>query len=126
MSRTNLINLLTPSRRPLAGACLGLLAWLALLVSPIAAQAMTRIDTGLPGAVICSANKTADKADGKLAAVHHCQACTLAQQAVDTPSASSERALAVETAGPPAPRAADTPPSRAAPRAHPPRAPPLS
>jgi hypothetical protein len=47
-----------PRRRPFAGACLALAAWLALLLAPIAAQAMTRIDTGVPSAVICSAGKT--------------------------------------------------------------------
>lgn len=108
------------------GAWLATLAWLALLVAPVAAQAMTRIDAGVPGAVICSANKVAGKDGGKAAAMHHCQACTLAQQAVDTASAAPDAVPAFAGAAAITIRATDTPPSRAPPRAHPPRAPPLS
>jgi hypothetical protein len=111
--------------RSLTGGVLAFVAWLALLVAPVAAQAMMRIDTGVPGAVICSVNKASEQDGGKLVAPH-CQLCTLAQQAVDasTPSADSTFSLSAGTTV--STRPADTPPSRAPPRAHPPRAPPLA
>lgn len=112
-------------RRSLTGGLLAVFAWLALLVAPVVAQAMTQIDTGVPGAVICSAGKSAGKDGGKLAAPH-CQLCTLAQQAVDTPSAAPDDFRFVAVAAALTIRATDTPPSRAPPRAHPPRAPPFS
>ena len=104
---------------------MALVAWLAMLIAPVAAQAMMRIDTGVPGAVICSVNKSGDTGDQK-AAMPHCQLCTLAQQAVDVPD------LAADAPAPQAidmaqdSRPSDAPPARAPPRAHPPRAPPLS
>jgi hypothetical protein len=125
MSKTNAPSLHLLRRRPLAGALLSVLAWVALLVAPVAAQAMTRIDPGVPGAIICSVNKAADAGDGK-AFVPHCQLCTLAQQAVEVPAASSGIAVPVLNESPVTAAAADAPPSRAPPRAHPPRAPPIS
>ena len=125
MSKTSAPSLHLLRRRPLAGAMLAVLAWVALLVAPVAAQAMTRIDPGVPGAIICSVNKAADAGDGK-ALSPHCQLCTLAQQAVEVPAALHSNTAAVPTSSPVVVVAAEAPPSRAPPRAHPPRAPPLS
>lgn len=112
-------------RRSTVGALLALLAWLALFLAPVAAQAMTRIDSGLPGAVICSAGKSAQQEGGKATAASHCQACTLAQQVADTRATPETGGVSAETAVPPVGRPADVPPAHAPPRAHPPRAPPL-
>jgi len=101
------------------------MAWLVLSAAPVLAQAMTRIDSGLPGAVVCSAGKAAQQEGGKATAASHCQACTLAQQAVDMPPMPERGGVSAETAAPPVGRLADTPPARAPPRAHPPRAPPV-
>ncbi len=125
MSKTNAPSLHLLRRRPLVGAMLAVLAWVALLVAPVAAQAMTRIDPGVPGAIICSVNKAADAGDGK-ALSPHCQLCTLAQQAVEVLAALHSNAAAVPAGSPFVVAAAEAPPSRAPPRAHPPRAPPLS
>ena len=123
MSRTNAHT--SPRCRSLIGGVLGCVAWLALLVAPIAAQAMMRIDPGVPGAVICSASKVGSEESGKLA-TPQCQLCTVAQQAIDdaTPSARGIVLLPAEITG--SARPTETPIARALPRAHPPRAPPLA
>lgn len=117
--------MLPVNRRSAAGALLALLAWLALLVAPVAAQAMSRIDPGVPGAIICSVNKAPGNESGKSAAPH-CQLCTLAQQAVDAPPPVAEVALLVRLFGPALPAALAVAPSPDIYPGHPPRAPPLS
>ncbi len=124
MSRTSQPSSAVSRRRALPGALLALLAWLALLVAPIAAQAMTRIDAGVPGAIICSVNKAASKEGGK-AVVQHCQLCTLAQQSVDTPVAVPDLVLTIGVVGVVGlPAVTPTPRFDSSPRP-PPRAPPL-
>ena len=125
MSKTSASARLPARRRSAAGALLSLLAWLALLIAPVAAQAMTRIDPGVPGAIICSVNKAPGNESGKSVAPH-CQLCTLAQQAVDLPLLVAPSAVLQQTFVQPTSRLAGAPLSRAPPRANPPRAPPLS
>ena len=117
--------MLPVNRRSAVGALLGLLAWFALLIAPVAAQAMTRIDPGVPGAIICSVNKAPGNESGKSAAPH-CQLCMLAQQAVDAPPPVAEAALLVRLLGPALPAALAVAPSPDIYPGHPPRAPPLS
>ncbi len=125
MSTTTAPASLSARRRSAVGALLGLLAWLALIIAPIAAQAMTRIDPGVPGAIICSVNK-ADDTSGQKAAMSHCQLCTLAQQSVGLPPLVAQDIPLPAVHADLGARPAETPPARAPPRAHPPRAPPLS
>jgi len=117
---------LLPGRQSLAGGVLGLLAWLVLLLAPVAAQAMTRIDPGVPGAALCSA-KQAGEQGGETALAPHCPLCTLAQQVVDLPPVAAGGAMPMPaTSTVRLVEVSATPPARAPPRANPPRAPPLS
>jgi len=130
MSRTNAtIDTLkarpSGARRPTFGILVALLAWLALFIAPVAAQAMTRIDPGVPGAVICSVNKSSETG-GDGAFVPHCQLCTLAQQAIDSPPPPAEAVLAVSVLGSALPTATAPDPSPYSDPGHPPRAPPLA
>ena len=125
MSKTSASTRLPSRRRSAAGALLSLLAWFALLIAPVAAQAMMRIDPGVPGAIICSVNKAPGNESGKSAAPH-CQLCTLAQQAVDAPPPVAEPALLVRLLSLALPAALAVAPSTDAYPGHPPRAPPLA
>lgn len=112
-------------RRSTVGALLALLAWLALFLAPVAAQAVTRIDPGVPGALICSVNKAPGTESGKSAAPH-CPLCTLAQQAAVAPPPLAGAVLVVRPLGSVLPA---EPLIRSAADAHrgpPPRAPPLA
>lgn len=113
------------ARRPTFGILVALLAWLALFIAPVAAQAMTRIDPGVPGAVICSVNKSSDTGSGG-AFVPHCQLCTLAQQPLDAPPRVAGVLLHVRVLGLAVPAALAPAPSSDAYPGHPPRAPPLA
>jgi len=125
MSKTTLPTMLSVRRRCPVGALLAVMAWLALLIAPVAAQAMTRIDPGVPGAIICSVNKSGDTS-GQKAAMTHCQLCTLAQQSVGLPPLVAQAVPLLAIHAHLGARPAEIPPARAPPRAHPPRAPPLS
>ena len=109
----------------LTGGVLALLAWLALLLAPVAAQAMTRIDPGVPGALICSVNKAPATESGKSAAPH-CPLCTLAQQAVVASPPPAGAALVVRRLGSALPADPVVRPAPDACRGPPPRAPPLA
>lgn len=111
-------------QRSLTGGVLALLAWFALLLAPVAAQAMTRIDPGVPGATICSINKAPGTESGKSAAPH-CPLCTLAQQAVVAPPPPAGAALVVRRLGSVLPADPVVRPAPDACHGPPPRAPPL-
>jgi hypothetical protein len=125
MSMTTAPVSLSARRHSAVGALLGLLAWLALIIAPIAAQAMTRIDPGLPGATICSINKAPGTESGP-AMASHCPLCTLAQQAVDVPQPVVVAPLTVRVLGFVSPPSSALDPVDKEYRGHPPRAPPLA
>jgi hypothetical protein len=112
-------------QRSLTGGVLALFAWFALLLAPVAAQAMTRVDPGVPGALICSVNKAPGTESGKSAA-SHCPLCTLAQQAFVAPPSLAGAVLVVRLLGSVLPADAWVRPSPDACCGPPPRAPPLA